>query len=517
MRFPAWLTVLAMAASPARADPPGLCHVVAIDFLPTDQLQIAAWIEKPDGTWVDTIYLTQKTGLYGLGNRPGRFDFNSGPTVNDLWPYGRRITVLPVWASRRAVGTGQTFPMVVFQDGDENNLSHPFDQSSMEHTPPYCRPMQPTEPQWDAGTCASQMAFTDKGIFATDGRTSLYPPRADVLRNAGTDSPSVDQYRQVNPFDAIPGTFEPGDYIAWIEVNKAFDYNDTYNATTYPPPAGIPWTMYGKPYRGQPSVIYKVPFTLGSTETIASVADYAGYGDPNGVSGTMHAPDPTITTAGSRLQIIPGTSDRVEVDARPEMDVIAPGGIGALQLASVTSSDVAFQFTAPGDDGQTGNVTGYDVRVRTTAMTEDNFEAADSMKVATSVPITAPGARSTVDVPGLLPETEYWIGIRAYDECRNDGPLGIIHVITLARPPGYVDACFVATAAYGSRMASDVELLRHFRDAMLESSVLGELAVETYYTFGPPVAGVVGESEFLRALARDVIAPLVARVKSLAY
>jgi hypothetical protein len=150
-------------------------------------------------------------------------------------------------------------------------------------------------------------------------------------------------------------------------------------------------------------------------------------------------------------------------------------------------------------------------------MTADNFEDADSMPVATSVPITAPGTLTTFDVPGLLPETEYWIGIRAYDKCRNTGPLGIIHVTTLARPPGYVDACFVATAAYGSRMASDVEMLRHFRDAMLESTVLGELAVETYYTFGPSVAGVVGESEFLRALARDWLAPLVARVKSLSY
>ena len=64
-------------------------------------------------------------------------------------------------------------------------------------------------------------------------------------------------------------------------------------------------------------------------------------------------------------------------------------------------------------------------------------------------------------------------------------------------------------------MAQDVQLLRHFRDAFLESNVIGELAVETYYTFGPAVAVVVGESEMLRATARSILAPIIAAVRQL--
>ena len=78
----------------------------------------------------------------------------------------------------------------------------------------------------------------------------------------------------------IPKALPPGDYVAWVEVGKAFDANAVYNATTYPPPSGIPWTTYGQPYRGQPSIVYRVPFTIGTTETMASIDDYAGYGDP---------------------------------------------------------------------------------------------------------------------------------------------------------------------------------------------------------------------------------------------
>ena len=45
---------------------------------------------------------------------------------------------------------------------------------------------------------------------------------------------------------------------------------------------------------------------------------------------------------------------------------------------------------------------------------------------------------------------------------------------------------------------------------LLRHTVLGELAVETYYTFGPAVAGVVGESDLLRRpRARHVLRPLV--------
>jgi hypothetical protein len=47
--------------------------------------------------------------------------------------------------------------------------------------------------------------------------------------------------------------------------------------------------------------------------------------------------------------------------------------------------------------------------------------------------------------------------------------------------------------------------------------VLGQLAVGTYYTFGPAVAGVVGESDLLRASARAVLSPLVAAVRGASY
>ncbi|HLL25147.1 MAG TPA: hypothetical protein VK427_23595, partial [Kofleriaceae bacterium] len=83
------------------------CHVVELDLQPAvlatnapmkPDSQIVAWVEDTAGHYVDTVFITQQTGTFGLGNRPGRADFNSGPR----WPYGRRTAVFPVWAHRRA-------------------------------------------------------------------------------------------------------------------------------------------------------------------------------------------------------------------------------------------------------------------------------------------------------------------------------------------------------------------------------------------------------------------------------
>ena len=146
-------------------------------------------------------------------------------------------------------------------------------------------------------------------------------------------------------------------------------------------------------------------------------------------------------------------------------------------------------------------------------ITDDNFDS--STKVNQTVVPGNPGDLQTVQIDGLLPETEYWVAVRAFDDCHNTSDLATVTFTTADRQTGEVNACFIATAAYGLTMANDVDMLRHVRDAMLRRTVLGELAVETYYTFSPAVAGVIGESDLLRAVARDVLQPIVTLSRTL--
>src|SRR5689334_4932075 len=103
------LPFAALAPAAAHADVAASCHVVKVDLQPAvGDLQIVAWVAKPAtttnpldvGAYIATAYITQQTGTFGLGNRPGRFDFNSGPPppMQDEWPYGRRLPVFPVWS-----------------------------------------------------------------------------------------------------------------------------------------------------------------------------------------------------------------------------------------------------------------------------------------------------------------------------------------------------------------------------------------------------------------------------------
>lgn len=490
--------------------------------------QIVAWIEDEQGNYKDTVFLTQSVGRHGIGNRPGRWDFNSGPR----WPYGRRITTFPVWAHRH----GLVFPEVIFQNGDEDNLSHPSMESTAD--PKYCAPLMREEPEWDTGTCATT-GYTDKGTFGPSSE-ARYPPRQDIIRME-YDAAAVEMYDMLNPFDAVsqptpalgeiakllyavPEEIGPGNYVMWIEVSKEFDMNGMYNPDVFPPPADIPWETYGLPYRGQPSVLYKVPFRLdGAEPTTSTTLEYVGYGDPTGSDGEIRPPDSTITanspgSGSSRLQIISENGDmyRVKVLAKPEQDFTPPAAPGELMISNLESTKVTFSFVAPGDDGTTGKVARYEVRIRAgEPITAENFE---SSQLATVMVVPEDGGLTQeLTIDRLLWETDYSIGIRAMDNCRNVGELATYTFRTPEREVGSVDACFIATAAYGSALANDVEELRSFRDVFLRRSIFGELATEAYYTFGPTVSGVIAESDLARTTTREALAPLVAAVKRILH
>jgi len=65
--------------------------------------------------------------------------------------------------------------------------------------------------------------------------------------------------------------------------------------------------------------------------------------------------------------------------------------------------------------------------------------------------------------------------------------------------------CFIATAAYGTETASQLKILRDFRDQVLLENALGSRFVATYYKVSPPVAAFIAKNDFLRAIVREVL------------
>ncbi|MBI4004352.1 MAG: S8 family serine peptidase, partial [Candidatus Omnitrophica bacterium] len=66
--------------------------------------------------------------------------------------------------------------------------------------------------------------------------------------------------------------------------------------------------------------------------------------------------------------------------------------------------------------------------------------------------------------------------------------------------------CFIATAAYGSPLAPELDVLRAYRDGVLARSALGRTLVSSYYRLAPPVAQFIEDKPWLRALVRKALA-----------
>lgn len=68
-----------------------------------------------------------------------------------------------------------------------------------------------------------------------------------------------------------------------------------------------------------------------------------------------------------------------------------------------------------------------------------------------------------------------------------------------------VSWCFIATAAYGSELAPEVQILRNFRDTKLLTNTLGCYFVEFYYFISPPIARVIAKNEKLKTPIKKMI------------
>ncbi len=76
-------------------------------------------------------------------------------------------------------------------------------------------------------------------------------------------------------------------------------------------------------------------------------------------------------------------------------------------------------------------------------------------------------------------------------------------------PDGRTGGCFVATAAYGTPMASEVQALSDLRDDVLLKSEAGRAVVALYERTSPPVAGLIGRHPVARCAVRSVLMPVV--------
>jgi len=70
--------------------------------------------------------------------------------------------------------------------------------------------------------------------------------------------------------------------------------------------------------------------------------------------------------------------------------------------------------------------------------------------------------------------------------------------------------CFIATAAYGTPMADEMQILREFRDEYLLTNPLGQALVDLYYRVSPPIAKFITDHPSLKPVVRAGLLPALA-------
>lgn len=143
------------------------------------------------------------------------------------------------------------------------------------------------------------------------------------------------------------------------------------------------------------------------------------------------------TTYNYRVKSSGAVSTNKTFSTTSASDTTAPATVTNLASAGTTRTSVDLSWTAPGDDGNTGTATSYDMHWLTVPITDSNWSSAN---ILTGLPNPSiAGTAQTYTAIGLTANTTYYFALKTKDENNNVSVLSnVISAKTKRQPPGQV-------------------------------------------------------------------------------
>jgi hypothetical protein len=255
----------------------------------------------------------------------------------------------------------------------------------------------------------------------------------------------------------------------------------------------------------------------------------------------VNAASTTITMNGhygikANFEVIPPSQYNLTVSSTAGGSVAIPGeGTFVYEEGTVVNlvatTDAGYQFVNwSGDVATIANVNAASTTVTMNAdhSVKANFEAIPPTQYSLTISSTTGGSvitpgegtfayyEGTVVILAATPdigyEFVYWSGdvgtiasaSAASTTITMDGSYSV--KANFSRSGG----CFIATAAYGTPMAEEIQVLRDFRDEYLLTNPAGQALVGLYYRVSPPMAEFITEHPSLKPVVRAGLLPAVA-------
>ena len=226
--------------------------------------------------------------------------------------------------------------------------------------------------------------------------------------------------------------------------------------------------------------------------------------------------DATAYTTGNSIEISGTIKDLAQYEQPVVLMIVSPDGniVTIQQVMPDSSGNYSVTVTAGGTMNSSGE---YEIRAQYGAQKiTATFDFIASGSTSSPEPVAptpepvAPTPEPVAPTPEPTPVVEEMVNCGPGTESVN----GICQVIQTEEPEEEKGGgCLIATAAYGSELAPQVQMLREIRDNQLMNTESGSAFMSTfnelYYTFSPTIADMERESPVFKEIVKAGLTPML--------